>query len=75
MNWEAIGAIGEMVSAIGVIATLGYLAVQIKQNTRAIRGATLNARENEYSQFVQGLLSERDWRRSERSPAEADPST
>ncbi len=39
MNWEAIGAIGEVVGAIGVIATLGYLAFQIRQNTKQL---TLN---------------------------------
>ncbi|MEJ2140721.1 MAG: hypothetical protein P8Y61_15065 [Gammaproteobacteria bacterium] len=33
MNWEAIGAIGEIIGAIGVILTLGYLAYQIRQNT------------------------------------------
>lgn len=33
MNWEAIGAIGELVSGIAVIATLIYLSVQIRQNT------------------------------------------
>lgn len=33
MNWEAIGAIGEIVGAIGVILTLGYLGFQIRQNT------------------------------------------
>ena len=27
MNWEAIGAVGEVLGAVGVIATLGYLAV------------------------------------------------
>ena len=37
MNWEAIGAIGELVGAVGVIATLGYLAFQIRQNTRQIK--------------------------------------
>ncbi len=36
MNWEAIGAIGEAVGAIGVIATLGYLAFQIRQNTKQL---------------------------------------
>ncbi|MGR8948210.1 MAG: hypothetical protein ACU84Q_09205 [Gammaproteobacteria bacterium] len=30
MNWDAAGAIGEIVGAAGVIATLGYLAVQIR---------------------------------------------
>ena len=39
MNWEAIGAIGEVVGAFGVIATLGYLAFQIRQNTKQL---TLN---------------------------------
>ena len=34
MNWEAVGAIGEIVGATGVIATLFYLAIQIRQSTR-----------------------------------------
>ena len=33
MNWEAIGAIGEVLGAAAVVVTLGYLAVQIRQNT------------------------------------------
>ena len=40
MNWEAIGAIGEIVGAIAVVVTIGYLAVQIRQNTRSVRAAT-----------------------------------
>ena len=43
MNWEAVGAIGEVVGAVAVIATLLYLAIQIRQNTKAVMGATLNA--------------------------------
>ncbi len=34
MNWTAIGAVGELVGGIAVIATLIYLATQIRQNTR-----------------------------------------
>ena len=37
MNWEALGAIGELVGAIAVVATLGYLIVQIRQNTRELQ--------------------------------------
>ena len=37
MNWEAIGAVGEVLGAIGVIVTLAYLAVQIRRNTTAMR--------------------------------------
>jgi hypothetical protein len=31
-----LGALGEFVGAIGVVATLAYLAVQIRQNTRSM---------------------------------------
>jgi hypothetical protein len=30
MNWDAIGAIGELVGASAVVVTLVYLAVQVK---------------------------------------------
>ena len=40
MNWEAIGATGEIVGAIAVVVAIGYLAVQIRQNTRSLRAAT-----------------------------------
>ena len=43
MNWEAMGAIGEIVGAVGVIATLGYLALQIRQNSNVTRSATRQA--------------------------------
>jgi len=35
MNWDAIGAIGEIVGAIAVVVSLAYLAVQIKQSNAA----------------------------------------
>jgi hypothetical protein len=37
MNWEAIGAIGEIIGAATVVATLFYLAIQIRQNTKVSR--------------------------------------
>ena len=40
MNWEAIGAIGEILGAVAVVATLGYLAIQIRQNTASSQAAT-----------------------------------
>ncbi len=39
MNWEAIGAIGEVAGAVGVILTMTYLAVQIRQNTKSMRAS------------------------------------
>jgi hypothetical protein len=37
MNWEAIGAVGEVVGAIGVIVTLVYLARQVRIGNRLAR--------------------------------------
>ena len=36
MNWEAMGAIGEVVGAIAVVLTLAYLAIQVRQNSNAL---------------------------------------
>lgn len=43
MDWNAIGAIGQIVGAAAVVATLGYLAIEIRQNTRVARSATRQA--------------------------------
>ena len=34
MNWDAIGAIGEIIGAIAVVATLAYLAQQIRYSSK-----------------------------------------
>lgn len=47
MNWDAISAIGQMMSALAVIVTLVYLAVQIKQNTAVYRVGV----ENQWNEF------------------------
>lgn len=36
LNWDAIGAIGEVLGAVAVFVTLAYLAVQIRQNTHSV---------------------------------------
>ena len=37
MNWQAIGAMGEILGAAAVVLTLFYLGVQIRQNTKVSR--------------------------------------
>ena len=37
MNWEAIGAVGEITGAAAVVVTLGYLARQIRQSMAAAK--------------------------------------
>jgi hypothetical protein len=40
MNWEAFGAVAEIIAAAGVIASLIYLAIQIRQSTKVARAET-----------------------------------
>ena len=40
MNWDAIGAIAELLGAIAVLATLLYLAIQIRQSSSSIHNQT-----------------------------------
>ena len=35
LNWQAIGAIGEILGGLFVIATLGYLATQVRESRKA----------------------------------------
>ena len=37
MNWEAAGAIGEIIGALSVLITLLFLSFQIRQNTTALQ--------------------------------------
>jgi hypothetical protein len=37
INWEAIGAVGEIVGAAAVVASLIYLAMQTRANARSLR--------------------------------------
>jgi hypothetical protein len=39
VNWEALGAIANLLAAIGVIATLIYLSIQFRRNNKHLRGA------------------------------------
>ncbi len=48
MNWDAIGAIGEILGAIAVLGTLIYVAAQIRQNTASVTTAT-------YESLVSGV--------------------
>ena len=40
MNWQAIEAIGQVVGAVLVGVTLIYLAIQMRQNTAALKSST-----------------------------------
>jgi hypothetical protein len=55
MTIMELGAIGELVGAIAVVATLAYLAVQIRQNTRAMAEAERLALAQTYQMRADAL--------------------
>jgi len=56
MNWEALGAIAELLGAVGVIVTLVYLSTQIRQNSNQLRGSATTA-VYEYQRKLVEMLS------------------
>ena len=47
MNWDAVAAIGEIVGAIAVVATLAYLAQQTRQSNRLARANAVLSLQSE----------------------------
>jgi len=43
VNWSAVEAIAQLLGALAVVASLVYVAAQIRQNTTAIRADTIQA--------------------------------
>ncbi len=37
MNWDALGAVGELIGAAAVLATLVYLSIQVRANSLQVR--------------------------------------
>jgi len=44
MNWDAVGAVGEVIGAVAVVASLAYLARQIRQNSSLVEQSAVAAR-------------------------------
>ncbi len=43
MTIQDLGSLGELIAAVATVATLVYLALQIRQNTRVLRHAAERA--------------------------------
>ena len=52
MNWEAIGAIGEIVGALAVVLTLAYLALQVTTAKRATIDQNTLSRANGVREMI-----------------------
>lgn len=60
MNWEAIGALGEVLGGIAVIATLLYLASQTRHARIAVESAANLGTIEGHSRFRQALMTNPD---------------
>jgi hypothetical protein len=60
MNWEAIGAVGEVLGAAGVIVSLLYLAVQIRADAKAKRAASMHDQSDAYRDFLHTMATDED---------------
>jgi hypothetical protein len=58
VNWDAIGAVGEVLGAAGVIISLLYLAVQIRGDARAKRASAVHEQSGAYRDFLQTLAND-----------------
>mgnify|MGYP007047400056 CR=1 FL=1 len=80
MNWEAIGAIAEVLGSVAVLITLVFLVVQIKSSSAIIQNSTVQEQTSSMSEwarhlamdgelyriFRQGLIDETQLSREER---------
>ena len=55
MTIEQFGSIGELVGALATVATLAYLAVQIRANTRMMRTQASHVSQAQNSQLAMGI--------------------
>jgi hypothetical protein len=60
VNWEAVGAVGELVGALAVFSTLIYLAMQIRQNTASVKAAAVDAAITHVSNIREVISSHDD---------------
>jgi hypothetical protein len=57
MDLDALGNLGDFISGIGVLATLIYLAVQIRQNTGELRNSTIQTLLDRSIEMFSGTIA------------------
>ncbi len=58
MTLQDLGNLGELVAAIATVLTLGYLAIQLRQNTRALRSQTFQQSSMDMSLTANAISSD-----------------
>ena len=58
MNWEALGAVAEILGALGVIVTVAYLAAQIRQNSQLVASSLADSIRNAMNETSRIIASD-----------------
>ena len=58
MNIQDLGSIGELIAALATLLTLGYLAIQLKQNTSALKSQTFQQSSMDMSLTANSVSSD-----------------
>jgi hypothetical protein len=58
MNWDAISGVADTISAVGVVASLIYVGVQIKKNTAETRRANARATTHDHGTALQSIVED-----------------
>src|SRR6186713_1929998 len=60
MTWDAIVAISQLIAAVGVILSLVFVGLQIKQNTAALQRNEHNSTMEQWTVIRQAIAQNRD---------------
>ena len=57
MNWDAIGAVGEVFGALAVVTTLIYLSRQLREHTKSLHVQSINTTFSEFNDLLKEIQS------------------
>jgi hypothetical protein len=64
VNLEAVNALAQLIAAVGVIASLFYLAAQIRQNTRSMRAVVVDSLAQAIADVIRPMAEDRELMRA-----------
>jgi hypothetical protein len=59
VNWDALGAIGQLVGALAVVATLLYVSRQLREQTRALNTTVRDSSFHQLQQWNYQIVADR----------------
>src|SRR6476646_11061550 len=60
MKWDAVLAISQLIKAVGVVMSLIFVGLQIRQNTRALQRTEHNSTMEQWTVIRQAIAQNRD---------------